>query len=174
MTNHIVEINPSTTVYELLNEYPELEDKLIEMAPPFKKLKNPLLRKSVAKVATLKHISAVGDIPLADLINKIRKEVGQLESTEDYEDEIYFSNQPDGFSEEIIKISLVEGESHDINEMTVVAVLREVKNVKQGEMIELVTTFLPAPGIDIMKSKGYSVWTTKGEVNTIKTYFLKK
>ena len=174
MTNHIVEINPSTTVYELLNEYPELEDKLIEMAPPFKKLKNPLLRKSVAKVATLKHISAVGDIPLADLINKIRKEVGQLESTEDYEDEIYFSNQPDWFSEEIIKISLVEGESHDINEMTVVAVLREVKNVKQGEMIELVTTFLPAPGIDIMKSKGYSVWTTKGEVNTIKTYFLKK
>jgi len=174
VTNHIVEINPSTTVYELLNEYPELEDKLIEMAPPFKKLKNPLLRKSVAKVATLKHISAVGDIPLADLINKIRKEVGQLESTEDYEDEIYFSNQPDWFSEEIIKISLVEGESHDINEMTVVAVLREVKNVKQGEMIELVTTFLPAPGIDIMKSKGYSVWTTKGEVNTIKTYFLKK
>ena len=36
--------------------YPELEEVLIGLAPPFKKLKNPLLRKSVAKIATIKHI----------------------------------------------------------------------------------------------------------------------
>ncbi len=34
-----VEINPSTTVHELLEAYPELEEKLISIAPPFKKLK---------------------------------------------------------------------------------------------------------------------------------------
>jgi hypothetical protein len=57
--------------------------------------------------------------------------------------------------------------------MTVVTVLREAKKVKTGEIIELITTFLPAPGIDTMRSKGYSAWALKGEGNIIRTYFLK-
>ena len=57
--------------------------------------------------------------------------------------------------------------------MTIVTLLREAKNVKKGEIIELITTFLPAPGIEVMRTKGYSVWTTKGEGNLIRTYFLK-
>ncbi|MBT4095990.1 MAG: DUF1858 domain-containing protein, partial [Nitrospinaceae bacterium] len=55
-------IEPSSKVGELLEHYPELEDVLIGMAPPFKKLKNPLLRKSVGKVATLRQAAAVGRI----------------------------------------------------------------------------------------------------------------
>lgn len=46
-------ITPKTKVLELIETYPELEDILIEYAPAFKKLKNPLLRKTVAKIATL-------------------------------------------------------------------------------------------------------------------------
>jgi hypothetical protein len=173
VANQKIDINPSTTVYELLDAYPELEDKLIAMAQPFKKLKNPLLRKSVAKVATLKHISVVGNIPLNELINMIEKEIGKPESTEEYDVENYFTKQPDWFSQDKVKVSLVEGESNDINQMTVVSVLQEAKDINKGEMIELITTFLPAPGIDVMKSKGYSVWTIKGDDNTIRTYFLK-
>ena len=59
-----VEITPSLTVHALLEAYPELEEVLIGLAPPFKKLKNPFLRRSVAKVATMKHIASVGGIPL--------------------------------------------------------------------------------------------------------------
>jgi hypothetical protein len=62
MKEHL-EITPTTRVGDMLDTYPELEETLIGIAPPFKKLKNPFLRKSVAKVATLKHISAVGNIP---------------------------------------------------------------------------------------------------------------
>ena len=51
--------------------FQQLEEKLIGIAPPFQKLRNPLLRKSIAKVATIKHISAVGGIPLDELINKL-------------------------------------------------------------------------------------------------------
>jgi hypothetical protein len=51
--------------------------------------------------------------------------------------------------------------------------LIEAKDVKKGEIIELTTSFLPAPGIDRMKSMGYSVWTVKEGENFIKSYFLK-
>jgi len=67
----------------------------------------------------------------------------------------------------------VEGEVGDPDKMTVVAVLNAAKEVKTGEMIELITTFLPAPGIDSMRAKGYSVWTTQSDDDTVRTYFLK-
>ncbi len=168
-----IEITPSTKVNELLDAYPELEDTLIGLAPPFKKLKNPFLRKSVAKVATMKHISVVGGIPLNELISKLRVAVGQQTSADYYEDEDYYSKQPDWFSADKISVSVNEESSQDKDEMTLVTILREAKNVKQGEIIELVTTFLPAPGIDSLKAKGYSAWTKKAEDGLIKSYFLK-
>jgi hypothetical protein len=174
MTKNDIEISPSTTVHALLSEYPDLEDKLIALAPPFKKLRNPALRKSVAKIATLKNIAAVGNIPLTELINNINLEIGQPVSKEIYEDEVYFTAKPDWFSADKVAVSLVEGEVGDKEKMTVVAVLREAKKLQKGEIIELTTIFLPAPGIDSMKAKGYSVWTRKGEGNIIRTYFMKE
>jgi hypothetical protein len=171
MTKDKLEILPSTTIHELLTAYPELEEKLIGIAPPFKKLQNPLLRKSISKDATVKHISTVGDVPLDELISKLREEVGQTESNESYEDEIYFSSKPNWFSIDKVSVSIVEEEVEDRDKMTVITVLREAKNLKRGQIIELITTFLPAPGIDTLRSKGYSVWTMKDEGNMIRTYF---
>ncbi len=173
MTKEIIEIIPSTKVLDLLSVYPELEDILIGIAPPFKKLKNPLLRKSVAKVATIKHISSVGNIPLDELINKIREAIGQSTSDTSYEDVNYYSEKPDWFSSGKIVLSVNEDRLEDEDKMTLTAILQKAKNVKKGEIIELITTFLPAPGIDAMKSKGYSVWANKENNNLIKTYFQK-
>ena len=53
MADKEVEITSQTKVAELLEHFPELEETLIAMAPPFKKLRNPVLRRSVAKVASL-------------------------------------------------------------------------------------------------------------------------
>jgi hypothetical protein len=174
MTRNNIEITPSTKVNDLLDTYPELEETLIGIAPPFKKLKNPLLRKSVARVATIKHISSVGNVPLNELINKLRMAVGQSVTDDSYEDENYFLDKPDWFSEDKISLSFNEEKLGDKDKMTLVTMLQEAKNVKEGEIIELTTRFLPAPGIDRMKSKGYSVWTVKQEDDLIKSYFFKK
>ena len=50
MTRRDIEITPSTKVNELLYAFPKLEETLIGIALPFKKLRNPFLRRSVAKV----------------------------------------------------------------------------------------------------------------------------
>jgi hypothetical protein len=168
-----IEITPSTKVNDLLDTYPELEETLISIAPPFKKLKNPILRKSVARVATIKHISSVGNVPLNELINQLRMAVGQSVTDDSYEDENYFLDKPDWFSEDKISLSFNEEKLGDKDKMTLVTMLQEAKNVKEGEIIELTTRFLPAPGIDRMKSKGYSVWTVKEEDDLIKSYFVK-
>ena len=173
MTKEHIEITPSTKVGEMLDNYPELEETLIGIAPPFKKIKNPFLRKTVAKVATIKHIAAVGNVPLNELINKLRQAVGQPVTDESFEDENYFQEKPDWFSHEKIVRSFDEAKVEDKTKITLATILIESKDVKKDEIIELTTTFLPAPGIDRMKSMGYSVWTLKEEENLFKTYFLK-
>ncbi len=59
------------------------------------------------------------------------------------------------------------------DKMALTIILKEAKTVRKGEIIELVTSFLPAPGIDVLKTKGYSVWTRKENDIIIKSYFLK-
>lgn len=173
MEQHGIKITPSVTVHALLDEYPELEEVLIGIAPPFKKLKNPFLRNSVARIATIKHVSSVGGVPLDELIGILRKAVGQPASRDSYRDQDYFGEQPDWLSPDRISVSLDEDSVEDKDRMTLVAVLKEARSVKKGEIIELVTSFLPAPGIDILKSKGYSVWTRKEGDDLFKSYFLK-
>ena len=108
MSQKDIESTPSVTVHVLLEAYPELEDVLIGIAEPFKKLKNPILRKTVAKIATIKHISSVGGVPLNELIAKLREVVGQSVSTESYEDSEYYGEQPDWFSPDRIALSIEE------------------------------------------------------------------
>jgi len=107
------------------------------------------------------------------LINKLRQAVGQPVTDESYEDENYFLEKPDWFSHEKIVRSFDEAKVEDKTRITLATILIEAKDVKKDEIIELTTTFLPAPGIDRMKSMGYSVWTVKEDENLIKTYFLK-
>ena len=69
-------ITPETKIAELLEAYPQLEDVLIQQSPHFKALKNPILRKTVAKVATLERASQMSGIPVRRLVGVLREVVG--------------------------------------------------------------------------------------------------
>ena len=168
-------ITSSTKVAALLEEYPELEDVLIAMAPPFKKLRNPILRKSVAKVASLAQAAAAARMPVAELVNNLRSAVGQepIASEVVGESASYFSDQPDWFDDAKIVASIDEREAADEDRMTVTVVLEAAVRAQPTEIVELITTFVPAPGIDLMKKRGYLVWTVEREPELIKTYFSK-
>lgn len=61
-------INPETKVGELLDAYPEAESVLVEPAPRFKPLSNPVLRRTVARVTTLEQAARVGGIRVSAMI----------------------------------------------------------------------------------------------------------
>ncbi len=166
-------ITSSTKVAALLEEYPELEEVLIGMAPPFKKLRNPILRKSVAKVASLGQAAAVARMPAADLVNQLRAVVGQAPiAAEDVGEPVsYFSEQPDWFDEAKIVVSIDEREGGDQARMAITAVLEAAVRAERTEIVELITTFVPAPGIDLMRKKGLLVWCVQREPELVKTYF---
>jgi hypothetical protein len=156
----------------LLDAYPELEDLLIRMAPPFKKLKNPILRKSVAKVATLKQAAIVGRLDLSSMINLLREAVGQapLDATETISEDDYLGTAPGWFDQSCVASS-IDDRTSDFDEMAITRVLNALKNLGEHQVVELTTTFLPAPGIDAARKKRILTWTVREEEELYRTYF---
>jgi hypothetical protein len=172
MSDHSIKITPDVTVHALLKAYPELEDVLIGIAPPFRKLKNPILRRSIARIATLKHAATVGGVPLDQLIQTLREAVGQQASGESYADQDYFGDQPEWFASEKIANSLSEADEGAEDEMPLNRVLKAGQSVAPGQIVELTATFVPAPIIEIMQSKSYLAWVCQDD-ETVRSYFLK-
>lgn len=68
-------ITPKTTVHTLLKEYPFLLDFLAGYNPEFGKLTNPVLRRTMGRMATLEKAAALGNVPLNQLMNDIAAEI---------------------------------------------------------------------------------------------------
>ena len=66
------EIKIDTTIADLLNNYNGMKDTLIGINPKFKKLNNPILRRTLAKLATVKQAAIIGGMKPQDLLNKLR------------------------------------------------------------------------------------------------------
>ena len=64
-------ITPRTKVLQFIEACPVLENILISFVPAFSKLKNPVLRNTVARIATLQQAAAIGNIKVEDLINDL-------------------------------------------------------------------------------------------------------
>ena len=71
------EITLDTTIASLLDDYEGMKDILISINPKYKKLNNPILRRTVAKIATVKQAAIIGGMEPSDLLNRLREAVGQ-------------------------------------------------------------------------------------------------
>lgn len=69
-------ITPETKVAQLLESYPELESELIAAAPAFSKLRNPVLRRTIARVTSLSRAAEVAGISPRELVARLRRAAG--------------------------------------------------------------------------------------------------
>jgi hypothetical protein len=72
-------VTANLKVGTLPEAYPKAEQVLVDLAPPFRKLRNPVLRRTVARVTSLAQAARVANIPLSDLIQALRRAVGQAD-----------------------------------------------------------------------------------------------
>jgi len=171
-TDNTLIITPKTKVLQLIEQYPQLEDILIEYAPAFKKLKNPVLRKTVARVATLQQAASIGNVKVEDLINRLRKEVGQ-DLLQDSEDVNYNVKRPEWFDEEKIDAELDAGEMLEEGEQPVNQVITDLKKLPTDKIYKLKAPFVPAPIIDKATSLGFEHWVDKKSTEEVDVYFFK-
>lgn len=165
-------ITPKTKVLQLLEAYPQLESILIGMVPAFKKLQNPVLRRTVARVASLQQAAAVGNIPVQELIQRLRCEVGQeLDAVE--AGSAYNTSRPAWFEGGRVAKELDARPLLAAGEQPVNQVMADFAVMAAGTIYKLSAPFLPAPLIDKGSSLGLEHWLVKeGEENFV-VYFYK-
>ena len=151
-------IGPETTVGALLEAYPELESVLVEMAPAFAKLRNPVVRRTVAKVATLEQAAKIGGVSLQAMILRLRDVTGQsapdlpvLQPRQDTGEDVSWL-AAGRVVEEIDADAMLERGVHPIGR------IREaVGALGPGEVVLLRSSFRPQPLIETLRRAGAAV-----------------
>jgi len=167
-------ITPKTKVGELLEDYPELEPVLMELAPAFKKLKNPVLRKTVGKIATLQQAAGVGNVSISVLINTLRAEIGQeVYEEQDGEGTINYA-KPDWFDEARISKHFDATQIINAGENPMKEIFSQLDLTQHGGIFLLISPFVPAPIIELLSNKGFQHYCEKKEQDVFHTYIITK
>jgi len=165
------DIKLNTTIAELLNSYEGMKDILISINPKFKKLNNPILRRTLAKVATIRQAAFVGGMEPVELLNKIREAVGQepLEIKDNSQKEQ--ESLPNWVKGEP-KVILDANELLD-KEINPLAESKKIlKTLNSGEFIAIKSDFRPEPLIDEFKKNGFKVAVSKDSLEEYTTYIM--
>jgi hypothetical protein len=155
-------ISPETKVGDLLNEIPGAEEVLISIAPKFKALKNPVLRRTVAKVATLEQAARVAGMQPNELVRALREALG-IAGGGDLNGAQGFSEggpEPDWLSNEpavILDADAMLG----AGETPIAKVSSLFTELESGAVIAVSAGFEPAPMIDAVRKKGHEVYVQK-------------
>jgi hypothetical protein len=163
-------INPETRVAKLLKEFPELEDDLLRLSPAFAKLRNPILRRTVAKVTTLRQAAKIADLPLADLINALRRAAGFPEmefGTNEGADE---KSRPEWVERLDVHSTFDARPILDEGGNPINDVLSRVDKLPGDRQFVFETPFLPAPLVDILKRRGLRVWSESCDHDLVRTH----
>jgi DUF438 domain-containing protein len=73
-------LRPADKLDPLLESYPFLLEFLAGFSPKFQKLRNPILRKTVGKIATLDQVARMGDMPVGRLLEAVAAEIRRTTS----------------------------------------------------------------------------------------------
>jgi len=70
-----MKISSETKIYDLLAAYPFLENFLVGRNSRYKNLRNPLMRQTIGRVASLRQVAGIGGEQVAELVEDLRGEI---------------------------------------------------------------------------------------------------
>ncbi|MFV0471756.1 MAG: DUF1858 domain-containing protein [Paludibacteraceae bacterium] len=166
-------ITPKAKIWDIIETYPELEEVIVEFAPAFSKLKNPLLRRTIGKVATLQQAAATANVNINELVGVLRKKIGQSGIMEETDNKQYNFARPEWFVAEKVSEELDAREMLSRGEHPVNQVMADLKKLNENEIYKMVISFLPAPLIDKASALGAKHWVDKQDETLYHVYFSK-
>lgn len=161
-----------TKVYELLEDYPQLEDILTEISPAFAKLKNPVLRRTIARVTTIQQAAAIAGIEAGEVVSKLRRAAGLSDSVDepqnpgfadstDDKSGKYTGEQPEWFIRERVTVKFDAGKRLESGDVPMSEILKLSNALSNNEIFEFSSPFLPTPVLDLLSGKGFLIWSKR-------------
>ncbi len=152
-------ITPETRVAQLLDAYPGLEEVLVGMAPSLARLRNPVLRRTVARLTTLERAAGIADLDVRTVVSRLREAAG-LEAASDATEA--GTEAPSGSGgeppswrtgrEPTVRINA--DALLDRGETPLPAMLAAAKALDADGLLEVTVAFRPLPLVDALEHHG--------------------
>lgn len=163
-------ITPDAKVGTLLERWPGAEAALLDISPHFRALRNPVLRRTVAKVATLRQVSKVSGVPLGTLIERLRAAAG-LPPLAVAEEDAAPGERPAWASDAAVTRTHDARPAIEAGEHPMGQVMADLAALPEAAVYLLLTPFVPAPLLDLARGKGYLSYSVSEGEGLVRTYF---
>lgn len=164
-------ITPDSRLGELLDRWPALEDVLLGISPHFRALKNPVLRRTIAKVATLRQVSKVSGVPLGVIVARLREGAGLPPAAIADERADATGERPAWAREAAATRTRDARAAIEAGEHPMPAVLADLAALGRDGVYQLVTPFVPAPLVDLARDKGFASHSVAESETLVRTFF---
>lgn len=150
----------SWKISEVLARYPDLLDVLVDLAPAFSKLRNPVLRRVQTRLVTVRQAAGIAGIDPGGLVRTLNQAVG---ITPPDEEDMGAPDAPGKRPAWMNTASIVR--ELDVRDMLEKGqepfrlITGTAREVGEGEAMRLIASFEPIPLYDALARQGFSHWS---------------
>ena len=167
-------ITPATKVADLIESWPELEEVLIAQAPAFRRLRNPVLRRTVARVATLEQAAGVAGVPVRDLVAALRRAAGMEDAPAGETGTSVSGPGPGARPEWLENARVTEALDADAlleaGEVPLTRVNVRARALGPGEILRIDSGFRPVPLVEALGRQGYRSFVHEAAPGRFETF----
>ncbi|GLH67046.1 DUF1858 domain-containing protein [Geothrix edaphica] len=167
-------ITPETKIGDFLAAHPDQQEALIARVPEFAKLRNPILRRTVAKLATVEHAARMAGLPTAELVRFLRELAGEAAGpVAEGRPAPAEDPRPDWARSGAVRSTLDAEALMAAGEHPLARVRRALLTLAPGEAMQLLSPFRPEPLLDQFRQEGTPCWCEAEGASRFRTWILK-
>jgi uncharacterized protein (DUF2249 family) len=160
-----MKITADMKIADVIGKHPELLHVLVAQSPAFQKLKNPLLRRTFAKLVTVEQAASLANMPAQTLLEALNRALG-----EEYVAEAPSAPPaaapgaaapeppPPWLDESVVTATLDARPFQTQGKDPFSEIMRAVAPVQPGQIFRLQNTFPPLPLYEVLGRRGFVHW----------------
>ena len=166
---------PDTVVYDAIKADPATVDRLIAVSPTFRRLKNPVLRRVMGRLVTLRDAARIAGVSLDKMLTAVNQAPWTGTDAEDAAVLPDGSDAPDWLDQ----VDTAKQRRFDARPLLAKgkeplgAIMRQAAKVRAGGFLILDAPFDPAPLRRVLARKDFVSYSTEMAADHWRTWFLK-
>lgn len=167
-----VDITPDTPLWTVIEAYPAMADLIYAMIPTYATLRNSPLRETVGRSLSIGQAAASAGLSTPELVLSLRKACGLTEA--DATPTNVLPNAPLWVQKGTLSFELDAREMLASGLHPKELIVNEFSKLQSGQVMRLVTPFVPGPLIELGRGAGLETWTKQRESGKFETFFGKR
>ncbi|MDZ7289450.1 MAG: DUF2249 domain-containing protein [candidate division KSB1 bacterium] len=155
-------ISRDTKVGKMLKEYPQTLEVLLETSEHFRKLQNPILRKTLAPRVTIEQAAKIAGVNLSELLQKLNKKIGAtmpIQETPSPASPAQRNAERPGILDKLQPVDLdvrpiLQGGTDPLK-----TILKTIEQLAPNQYLHLINSFEPIPLYTVLCKRGFDHFT---------------